>query len=101
MIDMDAADIDELLSSDRMECIVNRTLMRRQKWEIGDTVVLKCYYESAESEFNKKELVPMSGTIEVKIVGTMVDIRGKNGYPIQLLLPYDGVLRMYESVAAK
>ena len=96
LIDMEAADIDELLSSDRMECIVDKTIMRRQKWEIGDTVVLKCYYESAESEFNKKELVPMGGTIEVKIVGSMADIRGKDGYPIQILMPYDGVLRMYE-----
>lgn len=96
LIDMEAADIDELLSSDRMECIVNKTMMRRKKWEIGDTVVLKCYYENAASEFNKKDIVPMGGTIEVKIIGTMADVRGKDGYPIDLLLPYDGVLRMYE-----
>ncbi len=96
LIEMEAADIDEFLASDRMECIADKTIMRRKKWEIGDTVVLKCYYDSADSEFNKKELVPMGGTIDVKIVGTMAGVRGKNGFRIDVLLPYDGVLRMYE-----
>lgn len=96
LIEMEAADIDELLASDRMECIVDKTMMRRRNWEIGDTVVLKCYYISADSEFGKKEFVPMGGTIEVKIVGTMSDVRSKHGYRIELILPYAGVLRMYE-----
>lgn len=96
LIEMEAADIDEFLSSDRMECIADKTMMRRRKWEIGDTVVLKCYYDRADSEFGKREFAPMGGTIEVKIVGTMSDIRGKNGLRIDVLLPYDGVLRMYD-----
>lgn len=40
--------------------------------------------------------MPMGGTIEVKIVGTMSDVRSKYGYRIELILPYAGVLRMYE-----
>ncbi len=96
LIEMEAADIDELLASDRMECIVDKTMMRRRNWEIGDMVVLKCYYISADSEFGKKEFVPMGGTIEVKIVGTMSDVRSKHGYRIELILPYAGALRMYE-----
>lgn len=96
LIEMEASDIDELLSSDRMECIVDKTIMRRRKWEIGDTVVLKCYYDSADSEYGKRMLAPMGGTVEVKIVGSMTGVTGRNGYRIDLLLPYDGVLRMYE-----
>lgn len=89
LIDMETADIEELLRSDRRECIVDKTMMRRRKWEVGDTVILKCYYVGADSEFNKREMHPMGGVVEVKIVGVMA------GAGADILLPYDAILGIY------
>lgn len=90
LIDMETEAAEELLQSDRRECIVDKTMMRRRKWEVGDTVILKCYYVGADSEFNKREMHPMGGTVEVKIVGTMAGVEG------HILLPYDAVIGIYQ-----
>lgn len=96
LIDMEKADIEELLTSDRMECIADKTIMRRRGWKVGDTVVLKCYYEGADSEFNKRELHPMGGTVEVKIVGSMTGVCTATGFRMDVLHPYNAVLGMYQ-----
>lgn len=87
-ISMDAQSVDELLSSDRMECIVNENVLKKHEWEIGDKIILKCYYYDPASEFNKVEIHPMEGILEVTVAGTMKDILGKtNAIATDIIIP--------------
>ncbi len=88
MISMEPELVDDFFASDRMECIVNEKVLRKRGWEVGDQIVLKCYYYDASSEFHKLEIHPMGGTVEVEIVGTMEDIAGKtNAIDTDVVLP--------------
>lgn len=88
MIHMETGNVDELLSSDRMECIVNENVLKKRGWKVGDKIVLKCYYYDPASELHKIEIHPMGGTIEVTIVGTMEDILGKtNAVATHIVIP--------------
>lgn len=77
MFSLDAQCLNELLASDRMECIVNENVLKKRGWEVGDRITLKCYYYDPASEFGKIEIHPMGGTVEVTIAGTMEDAGGK------------------------
>lgn len=88
MIEMDGQSADELLSSDKMECIVNENVLKKRGWEIGDKIILKCYYYDPASEFNKVEIHPMGSTMEVTVAGTMADIPGKtNAIATDVIIP--------------
>ncbi len=88
MISMEPELVDDFFASDRMECIVNEKVLAKRGWEIGDKILLKCYYYDASSEFHKVEIHPMGGVVEVKIVGTMEDITGKtNAISTDVVLP--------------
>lgn len=88
MISMDPALVDDFFASDRMECIVNEKVLKKRGWEIGDRIILKCYYYDASSEFHKLEIHPMGGVVEVDIVGTMEDIMGKtNAIGTDIVIP--------------
>lgn len=76
MFSLDAQSLDELLASDRMECIVNEKVLKKRGWEIGDKITLKCYYYDPASELYKIQIHPMGGTAEVTISGTMEDTLG-------------------------
>lgn len=73
MFSLDAQSMDELLASDRMACIVNENVLKKRGWEVGDSITLKCYYYDPASEFQKIQLHPMGGTVELAIEGTMED----------------------------
>ena len=88
MISMEPERVDDFFASDRMECIVNEKVLTKRGWEIGDRIILKCYYYDASSEFQKLEIHPMGGVVEVEIVGTMEDIIGKtNAISTDVVLP--------------
>lgn len=88
MISMNGQNADELLSSDRMECIVNENVLKKHGWKIGDSILLKCYYYDPASEFNKIEIHPMGGTMEVTVAGTMKDLAGKtNAIATDIIIP--------------
>lgn len=88
MISMDPALVDDFFASDRMECIVNEKVLKKRGWEIGDRIILKCYYYDASSEFHRLEIHPMGGVVEVDIVGTMEDIMGKtNAIGTDIVIP--------------
>ena len=88
MFSLDAQSMDELLASDRMECIVNGNVLRKRGWEIGDRITLKCYYYDPASEFQKIQLHSMGGTAEVTIVGTMKETEGKtNAIQTDIIIP--------------
>ncbi len=97
MISMDAQSVDELLSSDRMECIVNENVLKKRGWAIGDRITLKCYYYDPASEYNKIEIHPMGGTTEFTIVGTMENIAGKtNAIATDVLIPAKAARNLFE-----
>lgn len=88
MISMEPELVDDFFASDRMECIVNEKVLTKRGWKIGDRILLKCYYYDASSEFQKVEIHPMGGVVEVEIVGTMEDITGKtNAISTDIVLP--------------
>lgn len=88
MFSMDAQSVDELLASDRMECIVNENVLKKRGWEIGDRITLKCYYYDPASELHKIEIHPMGGTVEVAIAGTMEETTGKtNAVRTDVVIP--------------
>lgn len=88
MISMDEELVEDLLTSDRMECIVNENVLKKRGWKIGDRIVLKCYYYDPASEFNKVEIHPMGGVVEVTIAGTMENILGKtNAIATDVIIP--------------
>ena len=88
MFSMDAQSVDELLASDRMECIVNENVLKKRGWEIGDKITLKCYYYDPASELHKIEIHPMGGTVEVTIAGTMEETSGKtNAVRTDVVIP--------------
>lgn len=88
MINMDRESVDELLSSDKKECIVNENVLKKRGWEIGDRIILKCYYYDPASEFNKVEIHPIGSTMEVTVAGTMKDIAGKtNAIATDIMIP--------------
>ncbi len=88
MFSLDEQSLDELLASDRMECIVNEEALKKRGWEIGDRITLKCYYYDPASEFQKIQLHSMGGTAEVTIVGTMKETEGKtNAIQTDIIIP--------------
>lgn len=88
MFSMDAQSVDELLASDRMECIVNENVLKKRGWEIGDRITLKCYYYDPASELHKIEIHPMGGTVEMTIAGTMEETSGKtNAVRTDVVIP--------------
>lgn len=88
MISMDRDSVDELLSSDKMECIVNENVLKRRGWKIGDKILLKCYYYDPASEFNKIQIHSMGSAVEIKIVATMEDIKEKtNAIATDIIIP--------------
>ena len=88
MFSLDEQSLDELLASDRMECIVNEEVLKKRGWEIGDRITLKCYYYDPASEFQKIQLHSMGGTAEVTIVGTMKETEGKtNAIQTDIIIP--------------
>ena len=88
MISMEPEAVDDFFASDRMECIVSEKVLKRRGWEIGDRIILKCYYYDASSEFHKLEIHPMGGVVEVEIVGTMEDLAGKtNAISTDIVIP--------------
>lgn len=102
MISMDAQSVDEMLSSDRMECIVNENVLKKRGWEIGDRITLKCYYYDPASEFSKIEIHPMGGTVEVTIVGTMEDIAGKtNAIATDVIIPAKAARNLFGQFGLK
>ena len=102
MIHMEAGSVDELLASDRMECIVNENVLKKRGWEIGDQITLKCYYYDPASEFNKIEIHSMGGTVEVTIVGSMEDILGKtNAIATDVIIPAKTARNLFEQFGLK
>lgn len=102
MIHMETGSVDELLSSDRMECIVNENVLKKREWEIGDRITLKCYYYDPASEFSKIEIHPMGGTVEVTIVGTMEDIAGKtNAIATNVVIPAKAARNLFGQFGLK
>ncbi len=88
MFSMDAQSLDELLSSDRMECIVNENVLKKRGWQIGDRITLKCYYYDPASEVHKIEIHPMGGTVELTVAGTMEEMAGKtNAVRTDIVIP--------------
>lgn len=88
MFSLDEQSLDELLASDRMECIVNEEALIKRGWEIGDRITLKCYYYDPASEFQKIQLHSMGGTADVTIVGTMKETEGKtNAIQTDIIIP--------------
>lgn len=88
MFSLDEQSLDELLASDRMECIVNEEVLKKRGWKIGDRITLKCYYYDPASEFQKIQLHSMGGTVEVTIVGTMKETEGKtNAIQTDIIIP--------------
>lgn len=88
MFSMDAESLDELLLSDRMECIVNENVLKKRGWQIGDRIILKCYYYDPASEVHKLEIHPMGGTAEFTVAGTMEDTPGKtNAVRADVVIP--------------
>lgn len=88
MFSLDEQSLDELLASDRMECIVNEEALIKRGWEIGDRITLKCYYYDPASEFQKIQLHSMGGTMEVTIAGTMKETEGKtNAIQTDIIIP--------------
>ena len=88
MFSLDEQSLDELLASDRMECIVNEEALIKRGWEIGDRITLKCYYYDPASEFQKIQLHSMGGTVEVTIAGTMKETEGKtNAIQTDIIIP--------------
>ncbi len=88
MFSLDEQSLDELLASDRMECIVNEEALKKRGWEIGDRITLKCYYYDPASEFQKIQLHSMGGTADVTIVGTMKETEGKtNAIQTDIIIP--------------
>lgn len=102
MIHMETGNADELLSSDRMECIVNENVLKKRGWKVGDKIVLKCYYYDPASELHKIEIHPMGGTVEVTIVGTMENITGKtNAIATDVILPAKAARNIFEQFGLK
>ena len=88
MFSLDEQSLDELLASDRMECIVNEEALIKRGWEMGDRITLKCYYYDPASEFQKIQLHSMGGTVEVTIAGTMKETEGKtNAIQTDIIIP--------------
>lgn len=102
MIHMETGNADELLSSDRMECIVNENILKKRGWKVGDKIVLKCYYYDPASELHKIEIHPMGGTVEVTIVGTMENITGKtNAIATDVILPAKAARNLFGQFGLK
>lgn len=88
MISMDHGSVDELLNSDKMECIVNENVLKKREWKIGDKILLKCYYYDPASEFNKIQIHSMGSATEIEIAATMEDIKGKtNAIAVDVIIP--------------
>lgn len=96
MFSLDKQSLDDLLASDRMECIVNENVRKKRGWEIGDRIILKCYYYDPASEFQKIQIHPMGGTVEVTIAGTVEDTLGKtNAVRTDVILPAETSQKLF------
>lgn len=88
MFSLDAQSLDELLASDRMECIVNENVLKKRGWKVGDRITLKCYYYDPASELYNIQIHPMGGTVEMTIAGTMEETLGKtNAIRTDIVIP--------------
>lgn len=88
LFSMDRQSLNELLASDRMECIVNEKALTKHRWRIGDRITLKCYYYDPASEFRKIDVHSMGGTVELTVVGTMQETSGKtNAIQTDVIIP--------------
>lgn len=88
MFSLDEQSLNELLASDRMECIVNENVLKKRDWKIGDRITLKCYYYDPASELHKIQIHPMGGTVELTIAGTMEETLGKtNAIRMDIVIP--------------
>lgn len=88
MFSLDAQSLDELLASDRMECIVNENVLKKRGWKVGDRITLKCYYYDPASELYNIQIHPMGRTVEMTIAGTMEETLGKtNAMQTDIVIP--------------
>ena len=95
MIHMEAEELNSFFASEDRECIVSEKVMRRQNWEVGDTVTLTFYYYNADSALMKLDVFPL-GTAQVKIAGSMEDLLGKTSVnAMDMILPYEALRGIY------
>ncbi len=95
MIHMEPERRDAFFGSEERACIVSEKVMRRQGWEVGDTVTLTFYYYNADSALMKLDVLPM-GAAEVEIAGTMDDLLGKTSVnAMDVILPFEAVRGIY------
>jgi hypothetical protein len=92
----EGTNLDFLESSDR-SCIVSRSCMERNQWEIGDMVSLNIFYYLHKNEYELK-IYPLD-LVSFEIVGTMEGAAfDDSGYlPPELLLPFETVRDIYRS----
>lgn len=92
---MEAEELNSFFASEDRECIVSEKVMRRQNWEVGDTVTLTFYYYNADSALMKLDVFPL-GTAQVKIAGSMEDLLGKTSVnAMDMILPYEALRGIY------
>ncbi len=95
MIHMEAEEQNAFFASEDRVCIVSEKIMRRQNWEVGDTVTLTFYYYNADSALMKLDVFPL-GTAQVKIAGSMEDLLGKTSVnAMDMILPYEALWGIY------
>lgn len=95
MIYMEAEELNSFFASEDRECIVSEKVMRRQNWEVGDTVTLTFYYYNADSALMKLDVFPL-GAVQVKIAGAMEDLLGKTSVnAMDMILPYEALRGIY------
>lgn len=92
---MEAEEQNAFFASEDRVCIVSEKIMRRQNWEVGDTVTLTFYYYNADSALMKLDVFPL-GTAQVKIAGSMEDLLGKTSVnAMDMILPYEALRGIY------
>lgn len=95
MIHMEAEEQNAFFASEDRVCIVSEKIMRRQNWEVGDTVTLTFYYYNADSALMKLDVF-LLGTAQVKIAGSMEDLLGKTSVnAMDMILPYEALRGIY------
>lgn len=95
MIHMEVEEQNAFFASEDRVCIVSEKIMRRQNWEVGDTVTLTFYYYNADSALMKLDVFPL-GTAQVKIAGSMEDLLGKTSVnAMDMILPYEAMRGIY------
>lgn len=95
MIHMEVEEQNAFFASEDRVCIVSEKIMRRQNWEVGDTVTLTFYYYNADSALMKLDVF-LLGTAQVKIAGSMEDLLGKTSVnAMDMILPYEALRGIY------